>query len=731
MGQAGIQVKPLAAAPTPAPMQPGPWGDGDADMEAALAASVEESQRQNRKLELDSRWEDVNGPVVLRQHSTLNQFNKFFSKAIARFNAPSSICGYLTIAHCRLLRQFLDGAKSPLPAWKLQEVGGKLITESSLVLKETERAMAGIAAKRQRYIDAHLREFSPPEARKYLRAWVANFEISDELREDGFPEGGFRSATAPSLHFARYNEFPQLGVATFEEKARIAAEQRRFGGHLNEKGETSTFEDGEFAHILERFEGTSSQLLTPAEWQALEPPNGLSVFAVDVNGHFVTAVAAWVVDGDGEEAKAVIQVFNTTDSSYLSWPMLSNLHGFVFRSAAGGGLYQFDLTTSSQRFWENFFMFKIFVLHSTIPMDEQEQVCHVFLASTIAESSVTLPKVRVVIDTCLRRQLCPDKSRHGVHCLLTQRWPKPTAYQSTQKRVPFPGREVGIARFSLSALWASRAPSKRQKHRPGRVFPGVSIRLVPRSFYTQHMTQYDAPEIEQANVLQGIMGIHLNESHSEDGSQIALMPYLQAGNFTGVRCAKQTRGVWQLWTMSAICSGLYTGLAPCGLRAPGGLAPSVPLGKPSLQSGTGLRMRSAYGDLVFERECAAGAPCVALPSAQLHRSLPELEAMSTAKLKNVARELQDKGGNCLPIAPGHREGLIAWILKAQDLAPSPAGAAAGIKSELGELADRGVALQQPAPLYVRAGSVPAERADRRRLRAEARLRAEGQKPWEG
>ncbi|CAJ1450330.1 unnamed protein product, partial [Effrenium voratum] len=203
------------------------------------------------------------------------------------------------------------------------------------------------------------------------------------------------------------------------------------------------------------------------------------------------------------------------------------------------------------------------------------------------------------------------------------------------------------------------------------------------------------------------------------------------GNFTGVRCAKQTRGVWQLWTMSAICSGLYTGLAPCGLRAPGGLAPSVPLGKPSLQSGTGLRMRSAYGDLVFERECAAGAPCVALPSAQLHRSLPELEAMSTAKLKNVARELQDKGGNCLPIAPGHREGLIAWILKAQDLAPSPAGAAAGIKSELGELADRGVALQQPAPLYVRAGSVPAERADRRRLRAEARLRAEGQKPWEG
>ena len=65
------------------------------------------------------------------------------------------------------------------------------------------------------------------------------------------------------------------------------------------------------------------------------------------------------------------------------------------------------------------------------------------------------------------------------------------------------------------------------------------------------------------------MGIHLNESHSEDGSQTALMPYLQAGNFTGVRCAKQTRGVWQLWTMSAICSGLYTGARLHELRPVG------------------------------------------------------------------------------------------------------------------------------------------------------------------
>ncbi|CAK0848611.1 unnamed protein product, partial [Prorocentrum cordatum] len=118
--------------------------------------------------------------------------------------------------------------------------------------------------------------------------------------------------------------------------------------------------------------------------------------------------------------------------------------------------------------------YKIFVLHSTIPMDEQEaafhqapdNVCHVFLASNIAESSVTLPKVRVVIDFCLRRMLTHDRTRHGLNCLMTQ--------------------------------WVSHASASQRSGRAGRVFPGVAIRLVPRAFYASVMPQYDPPEIEQA-----------------------------------------------------------------------------------------------------------------------------------------------------------------------------------------------------------------------------------------
>merc|ERR1712232_1150244 len=57
--------------------------------------------------------------------------------------------------------------------------------------------------------------------------------------------------------------------------------------------------------------------------------------------------------------------------------------------------------------------FKIFVLHSLIPKEDQEgavfqapppDTCHVILSSNIAESSLTIPMVRIVIDFGLRRQ---------------------------------------------------------------------------------------------------------------------------------------------------------------------------------------------------------------------------------------------------------------------------------------------------------------------------------------
>ena len=109
---------------------------------------------------------------------------------------------------------------------------------------------------------------------------------------------------------------------------------------------------------------------------------------------------------------------------------------------------------------------KIYALHSTIPMEEQAaafqepppDIVNVYLASTIAESSVTLPKVRVVIDLSLKRMLGYDKSRDAA---------------------------------SLITSWISHASASQRTGRCGRVCSGVSIRMVPRNFYKTAMSPYD------------------------------------------------------------------------------------------------------------------------------------------------------------------------------------------------------------------------------------------------
>jgi len=118
-------------------------------------------------------------------------------------------------------------------------------------------------------------------------------------------------------------------------------------------------------------------------------------------------------------------------------------------------------------------LFRIFALHSTIPMEEQqeafaaipENTVNVYLASTVAESSITLPKVRVVIDFGLKRHLGYDKTRQVA---------------------------------SLMTGWCSHAASSQRSGRTGRVFEGLAIRMIPKLFYQQAMGQYDAPEIENA-----------------------------------------------------------------------------------------------------------------------------------------------------------------------------------------------------------------------------------------
>ncbi|CAJ1406886.1 unnamed protein product [Effrenium voratum] len=73
--------------------------------------------------------------------------------------------------------------------------------------------------------------------------------------------------------------------------------------------------------------------------------------------------------------------------------------------------------------------YRLFALHSQVAQEDQElvlqkppaQICNVVLATTIAESSLTLPEVIGVIDFCIHKTSVGDPSQMGL-CKITAQW---------------------------------------------------------------------------------------------------------------------------------------------------------------------------------------------------------------------------------------------------------------------------------------------------------------------
>eukprot|EP00930_Biecheleria_cincta_P099212 TRINITY_DN90857_c0_g1_i1.p1 TRINITY_DN90857_c0_g1~~TRINITY_DN90857_c0_g1_i1.p1 ORF type:complete len:1288 (-),score=243.86 TRINITY_DN90857_c0_g1_i1:42-3905(-) len=116
---------------------------------------------------------------------------------------------------------------------------------------------------------------------------------------------------------------------------------------------------------------------------------------------------------------------------------------------------------------------RIFPMHSMIPREEQEEVfnpppkgvCHVVLASNVAESSLTLPSVCAVIDMGLRRSIEYD-ARRLMSCLIT--------------------------------TWCSQSSCRQRSGRAGRTMPGRAVRMVTRQFFEEEMVEFDPPEMLSA-----------------------------------------------------------------------------------------------------------------------------------------------------------------------------------------------------------------------------------------
>ncbi|NXA39418.1 TDRD9 helicase, partial [Eudromia elegans] len=113
---------------------------------------------------------------------------------------------------------------------------------------------------------------------------------------------------------------------------------------------------------------------------------------------------------------------------------------------------------------------QVYPLHSTVTLEEQNNVFlspvpgyrKVILSTNIAESSVTVPDVKYVIDFCLTRTLVCDED---------------TNYQS------------------LRLCWASKTNCNQRKGRAGRVSKGYCYRLVHKDFWTNYIPEKTVPEI--------------------------------------------------------------------------------------------------------------------------------------------------------------------------------------------------------------------------------------------
>ena len=120
--------------------------------------------------------------------------------------------------------------------------------------------------------------------------------------------------------------------------------------------------------------------------------------------------------------------------------------------------------------------FRVFIMHSEVPMSDQREAyrpppldsAHIIIATSIAESSLTIPKLRLVINFCLRKQV---------------------------KYNPY--RNLSV----LELQWCSQASCRQRGGRVGRVFPGTAVHLVTSQHYERKLPPYDDPEMVKSSLV--------------------------------------------------------------------------------------------------------------------------------------------------------------------------------------------------------------------------------------
>uniref|UniRef100_A0A8C5L9R0 RNA helicase n=1 Tax=Jaculus jaculus TaxID=51337 RepID=A0A8C5L9R0_JACJA len=173
-----------------------------------------------------------------------------------------------------------------------------------------------------------------------------------------------------------------------------------------------------------------------------------------------------------EVAVSLIQMFDDLDMKETGKKTLSGAQFvserssvLVFLPGLGEINYMHELLTNIVHK-----RLQVYPLHSSVTLEEQNNVFlspvpgyrKIILSTNIAESSVTVPDVKYVIDFCLTRTLVCDED---------------TNYQSLRLR------------------WASKTSCDQRKGRAGRVSKGYCYRLIHKDFWDSTIPDHVVPEI--------------------------------------------------------------------------------------------------------------------------------------------------------------------------------------------------------------------------------------------
>ncbi|KAI3996073.1 hypothetical protein MKX01_007179 [Papaver californicum] len=140
-------------------------------------------------------------------------------------------------------------------------------------------------------------------------------------------------------------------------------------------------------------------------------------------------------------------------------------------------------------------IFKVHILHSSIDTEQALKAMKIWkshrkviLATNIAESSVTIPGVAFVIDSCRSLQVFWDNNRK---------------------------------KDAAELLWVSKSQAEQRKGRTGRTCDGIIYRMVTRSFFNQ-LSDHELPSILRLSLRQQVLLVCCADSKAINDPKVLL-----------------------------------------------------------------------------------------------------------------------------------------------------------------------------------------------------------------